>query len=62
MLRHNVILMVYTLEHSDVIDVFLSLSYSRSLMEMASTFCKSSTDFVEIISGSSNLLKHLVIQ
>ena len=33
MLRHNAILMVYTLEHSDVTAVFLSLSYSRSLME-----------------------------
>ena len=60
MLRHNVIYMVHALEHSDVTAVYLSLSYTRTLMVMASTFFKSSTAFVEIISGSSNLLKHLV--
>ena len=62
MLRHNVIYMIHTLEHFDVTVVYLSLSYSRSLMVMALTFFyfKLSTIFIEIISDSSNILKQLV--
>ena len=55
MLRHNVIYMLHTLEHSDVTAMYLSLSYGDGF-----NFFKSSTAFVEIISDSSNLLKHLV--
>ena len=44
--------LVYTLEYYDVTAAFLSLSYSPSLMVMTSIFFKSSTIFVETISGS----------
>ena len=51
MLRHNAILMVYTLENSDVTAVFLSISYSRFLMAITSAFLNHQPRLLQVFLG-----------